>query len=635
MSIVQQPTKYRPDIDGLRAIAVTSVLVFHAFPKRFPSGFVGVDIFFVISGYLITGILLDQVGKGSFSYLDFYSRRIKRIFPALLMVLGATWFASWYVLLPDEFAQVSRHVAAGSSFIANFALWSESGYFDASADTKPLLHLWSLAVEEQFYIVWPILISLVFAKSKRHFFSIAIALWVVSFLVSLWSTYESPTAAFYSPWTRFWELGTGGLLAYMKGYRSELIDRHKNIQGWLGAALLLFAFLFTGKTDPFPGWIALAPVVGSALIISAGMQSSFCRYVLANKVLVFIGLVSYPLYLWHWPLLVLPKIVLGDALSPLLRVALLSAAFVLAVFTFYVVEGKLRHSRSFKVPAVLASLMLAFFIVGVFFTSFEVSSRHKNADLSRILNAKLDWEYPARGFKALSGVGHQFWFQNSRISEKAIFIGDSNMEQYAPRISRLLSEHPTKALSVIYATKGDCPITPALYESRRQCKDEMTRAFQLAAEKDIVTVVLGQLWLDYPELATNQKYQDSLASQIKTLSASKKVFVLLNIPVGAQYNPKTMFSGSRLTTLVALDPSLQKFDAKKFRTINKDLFSVVRRIALENGAQVIDPLPTLCDDNECRIYDSKGDPLYIDEAHFRASYVEAQVKFLDQTVLRP
>ena len=634
MGLVGKSAKYRPDVDGLRAVAVISVLLFHAFPKRFPAGFVGVDIFFVISGYLITGILLEQVGKGSFTYLDFYSRRIKRIFPALLLVLGATMLASWYVLLPDEFAQVSKHTAAGSSFIANFVLWSESGYFDVAADTKPLLHLWSLAVEEQFYIVWPVLISLVFAKSKRYFFAVASALWLISFLLSFWSTFAHPTAAFYSPWTRFWELGTGGLLAYLKVNGSPVIERYKNLQGWLGAALLSFSLIYVGKTDPFPGLIALAPVIASALLISAGMESSFCRHVLANRLMVFVGLVSYPLYLWHWPLLVLPKIIMGEALAPALRIALLGAAFVLALATYYFVESKLRHAKMQKVPLILAILMLCFFAVGLAVNVLGLSSRHQNADLQRVLNAKLDWEYPAKGFKALGNVGHQFWFQNTNSNTKAVFIGDSNMEQYAPRISGLLSENPDNALSVIFATKGDCPVIPSLYLSRDNCRESMTKAFNLASNKEVSTVVIGQLWLDYPELAYDEKLQASLSSIIKELSSSKKVFVILNIPVGIQYDPKTMFSGSRLTTLVAKDPSSVKFDVRQFRSKHMALFDAITRIANNSGATVIDPMAALCSDFECRVFDSKGDPLYIDEAHLRASYVEKYVTYLDQTVLR-
>jgi peptidoglycan/LPS O-acetylase OafA/YrhL len=636
MSTLISQAKYRPEIDGLRAIAVVSVLLFHAFPKRFPAGFIGVDIFFVISGFLITSILLNQVGKGTFSYLDFYARRIKRIFPALLLVLGTTFAASWYVLMPDEFAQVSRHIAAGAAFLANFALWSESGYFDAAADTKPLLHLWSLAVEEQFYIVWPVLISLVFAKSRKYFFGLAVALWVLSFMVSLYLTYNSPTAAFYSPWGRFWELGTGGLLAYLQ-LNSPVGSKDKlwsNVQGWLGAALLISSFFFISKADPFPGWLALLPVFGAALLIAAGPQAAFCRYVLSNRVFVFIGLVSYPLYLWHWPLLIIPKIALGDNLTSITKAGLLGLSFILATLTYYVVEGRLRHAKSLKVPQALAGAMLAFLVLGLSVSLMGFTSRHKNPDMTRLLNAKLDWEYPARGFKALGGVGHQFWYQNSDVAQKTVFIGDSNMEQYAPRISKLLSENPAKANSVVFATRGSCPVIPALFAAMQGCKEDMPRALTLAMAKDVSTVVIGQLWIDYPNLATDVTLQESLAAQIKALSTTKKVFVILNIPAGADFNPKNMFTGSRLTSLKAKDPNQIQFDLKKFKTEYDPLFNVIRTVAVNNGAEVIDPMPEFCTATACAIFDKNKEPLYIDNAHVRASYVETEVRILDRTVLK-
>jgi peptidoglycan/LPS O-acetylase OafA/YrhL len=635
MSLSLNQSKYRPEIDGLRAIAVVSVLLFHAFPKRFPAGFIGVDIFFVISGFLITSILLNQVGKGSFSYIDFYSRRIKRIFPALLLVLASTFLASWYILMPDEFAQLARHVAAGAAFLANFALWSESGYFDTAADTKPLLHLWSLAVEEQFYIVWPILISLVFAKSRKFFFQIAIGLWLASFIVSIYLTYSSPTAAFYSPWGRFWELGTGGLLAYLQ-LGSDVATKDKlwsNLQGWLGAILLTASFIFISKAEPFPGWLALLPVFGAAFLISAGPQATFCRYVLSNRVVVFIGLVSYPLYLWHWPLLILPKIALGDNLTSVTKAELLLLSLLLAMLTYYVVEGRLRHAQSMKVPQALAGAMLAFLVLGLSVPILGLTSRHKNSDMTRILNAKLDWEYPARGFKAVRGVGHQFWYQDTQVAQKTVFVGDSNMEQYAPRISKLLTENPSKANSIIFATRGSCPFIPLLYESMQGCKEDMARALTLAMDTSVSTVVIGQLWIDYPDLARNLKLQESLATQIKALTAAKKVFVVLNIPAGADFNPKNMFTGSRLTTLKAKDPSQIKFDLKKFRAEYDTLFDVIRRISTSNGAQVIDPMPEFCNATSCAIFDQQNEPLYIDNAHIRASYVESKVRILDKTVL--
>lgn len=210
--------KYRPDIDGLRAIAVLSVLGFHAFPDVFPSGFIGVDIFFVISGYLISSIIFENLDHGSFSFAQFYGRRIKRIFPALTVVLLSCLVFGWFGLLADEFKQLGKHIAAGAAFVSNFALWQESGYFNNAAETKPLLHLWSLAIEEQFYIFWPLLVWLTWKPKGTNnplFLPLCLGLLIASFAFNLYQVRIDPTATFYSPSSRTWELLAGVLLAYM------------------------------------------------------------------------------------------------------------------------------------------------------------------------------------------------------------------------------------------------------------------------------------------------------------------------------------------------------------------------------------------------------------------------------------
>ncbi|MFP5477899.1 MAG: acyltransferase family protein, partial [Gammaproteobacteria bacterium] len=202
---------YRPDIDGLRAIAVLSVIIFHASPRWLPGGFVGVDIFFVISGFLISTIMFGSLAGGGFSYAEFYARRIRRIFPGLVLVLIATLAFGWWVLLADEFRQLGKHVLASAGFVANLVLWGEAGYFDTVVETKPLLHLWSLAVEEQFYIFWPLLLTL--AWKRQHllrWMGVAVGL---SFLLNVGLVMRHPDAAFYMPFTRVWELGAGAMLA--------------------------------------------------------------------------------------------------------------------------------------------------------------------------------------------------------------------------------------------------------------------------------------------------------------------------------------------------------------------------------------------------------------------------------------
>ncbi len=212
---------YRRDIDGLRAIAILSVLCFHVFPDLFPGGFIGVDVFFVISGFLISGIIIGNLEKGSFSLVGFYSRRIRRIFPALAVVLVACWAFGWFVLLTDEYKQLGKHIAGGAGFISNILFWRESGYFDSAADRKPLLHLWSLGIEEQFYIIWPLLMSLAFRR-KLKLVSMMLLLAVISFLVNIGGIRGNAAGLFYSPVTRFWELLIGCILAYQVYYKVDL-----------------------------------------------------------------------------------------------------------------------------------------------------------------------------------------------------------------------------------------------------------------------------------------------------------------------------------------------------------------------------------------------------------------------------
>ncbi|MDP3004588.1 acyltransferase, partial [Methylotenera sp.] len=226
--------KYRPDIDGLRAVAVLSVVIYHAFPKFIRGGFIGVDIFFVISGFLISTIIFGSLERNSFNFIEFYSRRIKRIFPALLLVLTASFVFGWFALLADEYKQLGKHIAGGAGFISNFLFWKESGYFDNAAETKPLLHLWSLGIEEQFYIVWPLLLWLAW-KKRFNLLTITILVAVISFALNISKVHSDAVAAFYSPQTRFWELLVGSVLAYMTMHRRSLSPKFKHkLDMWLG-----------------------------------------------------------------------------------------------------------------------------------------------------------------------------------------------------------------------------------------------------------------------------------------------------------------------------------------------------------------------------------------------------------------
>jgi peptidoglycan/LPS O-acetylase OafA/YrhL len=339
---------YRPDIDGLRAVAVVAVLLFHAFPKLFPGGFIGVDIFFVISGFLITGNINRGIESGSFTISSFYLRRVRRIFPALLIVLACFLIAGRVFFTPGEFMQLGKHTGAAAAFASNFFYWAESGYFDGAAITKPLLHLWSLGIEEQFYLLWPIFIVISQRKGKSR--ESVLAVIFISFVACVLTTAPLSSGAFYSPATRMWELALGGVLALTGGKSKKGLDGAVAADGtsghsWLaelgslcGIALVFAAvWAFDGAT-PYPGWRALLPTLGAGLVIAAGRTAFLNRSLLSHPAMVFVGLISYPLYLWHWPLLSFAHIIGLGVVSTPLTIGLLVASVVLAIGTYLLLE---------------------------------------------------------------------------------------------------------------------------------------------------------------------------------------------------------------------------------------------------------------------------------------------------------
>ena len=354
---------YRADIDGLRAIAVLAVVGFHAFPRAVAGGFVGVDIFFVISGYLISGILFREADGGRVDLGGFYVRRIRRIFPALTVVLLAVAAFGWLALTKTDYEELQKHIAAGSVFVSNIVLWRESGYFDAPSRFKPLLHLWSLGIEEQFYLLWPPIVYLC-AMRRVHLGRVAAGIGAASLLVNVAMIHSAPAAAFYLPMGRMWELLLGALIAYPRGISHHRIvtRRAADLASWAGVALLGAAAFGLTSRVLYPGWWALLPTVGTALIIVAGTDGWVNRQVLARRPLVAIGLISYPLYLWHWPLLSFLDITEAGAPPTTSKLAAIALSFVLAALTYALVERPIRRSLGRRTPlrmvAVAASLLL-------------------------------------------------------------------------------------------------------------------------------------------------------------------------------------------------------------------------------------------------------------------------------------
>src|SRR5688572_5013321 len=479
---------YRPDIDGLRALAVLAVLAFHAFPAAAPGGFAGVDVFFVISGFLISGIIFDGLKSGTFSFADFYRRRIRRIFPALIVVLAACLGLGWLLLLPDEFSQLGKHVAAGAGFLANVALWREAGYFDTASELKPLLHLWSLGVEEQYYLVWPLVL---FALRKR----IGALPWVIaaiaaaSFAANLWLTAHKPEAAFYLPIGRLWELLAGSLLACCAAYRT-LPGGGRDLKACAGAALILLAFFLLEAASAFPGMWALLPVAGTALVIWAGPGAWINRAILAHPALVWIGLISYPLYLWHWPLLAYARIAHGDEPPASLRLGLCALSVLLAWLTYELVEKKIRFSprpalRRIAVPA-LTSSIAALAVAGVLALQAHLVPQSASVPLIREISRASGDREDARDSVIPGTTG-----------KAVLFLGDSHMQHYLPRVKKVAREAGGPMHSMIFKTSGGCAPVPGIERRSARCSRFVEEGFDLAATPAVETVVIAASWVGF------------------------------------------------------------------------------------------------------------------------------------------
>jgi peptidoglycan/LPS O-acetylase OafA/YrhL len=352
---------YRRDIDGLRALAVLSVLVFHSFPEDLPGGFIGVDVFFVISGFLISSLIFASIRNGSFSFASFYYRRIRRLLPALLAVLCAVFAAGWFTQVPHDLEDLNKLILSSVLFVPNFTLWAQAGYFAGDPMLRPLLHLWSLGVEEQFYLFWPVSVLVLW---KQGLTWLILVLAGASFAAGVLLISRHPSAVFYLPATRLWELLAGAFLAWCeRGHVS--LDAATKLPMWArqtfslaGMALLLASIFFLNSNMQFPGWWALPPVIGTTLVIAGGSDSWINRVALGNRTAVFIGLISYPLYLWHWPILVFIRITTEQIPTGLEKVSGVVLALLLAWLTYRFIEQPIRrHAPGVERPAAIMELL--------------------------------------------------------------------------------------------------------------------------------------------------------------------------------------------------------------------------------------------------------------------------------------
>jgi len=343
--------KYRPEIDGLRALAVVPVVLFHAGISATSGGYVGVDVFFVISGYLITRLLIEDLDRERFSLLSFYDRRVRRIFPALITIITISSIAGWFILLPEDFERFSLSAVAASTFWSNIFFWMESGYFDTATELKPLLHTWSLALEEQYYIFFPILLAAFWRLGRGIILVLLGIIFVLSMTLGIWNfgTLSEPEAAFYLLPTRAWELLIGSFVAF---YLTRPNPRLPNkaisaVASVFGMALILFAVVAYDKGTPFPSQYTLAPTLGTALILLFERQGTWSFRILANPVFIAIGSVSYSAYLWHQPLFAYARYLSPNHPETWVMVALCGATFVLAWISFRFIEQPFRDRSRF------------------------------------------------------------------------------------------------------------------------------------------------------------------------------------------------------------------------------------------------------------------------------------------------
>jgi peptidoglycan/LPS O-acetylase OafA/YrhL len=639
---LEHATNYRPDIDGLRAIAIIAVVVFHAFPRLVPGGYLGVDVFFVISGFLISSIVARRLQAADFSFVEFYANRARRIFPALLVVLLATALVGRNAMLPNEFALLGRHIAAGAAFLENFLLRRESGYFDVSTTLKPLMHLWSLAIEEQFYLVFPFLAVL------AHRFRLKLPI-VACFIIVASFAYcalSDPTAAFFSPLCRAWELSIGVVCGTFRPRRDEA-SRTTDPSGrssWLGSLGLISiaAALFGSLLIPALGHslvgVALA-TTGTAACIWAGPRSWPNRFVLSQPAFVAVGLISYPLYLWHWPVFSFWTIVDGRSIDTTSRLLAIAISVGLAFATYQLVERPIRTSQSYKLfkAGTLAACMIAFVAAGLTAARW---GRSYNAQIDKIIHA---WEFSAQPEPAGARRDGQVLTFGDNPDNRVLLFGDSHAGHYinSLAVAAKRAQAPSPQI-VFYSVTKDFWIS----------KDVLNTFIE---DKTIHKVIISYFWairyaspkIDYeirccgsglfntvgtrlPALSTQaiDQIDQQLYDLLVTLrKAGKDVYVVLDNPFGNEIAPRSLV---RRSILHGLQVDLTSALPRKTAIDRTEPFrSKIQSIASRAGVKTIDPIASLCGEAMCPSVTPSGVPIYMDYDHISFDTAINLVRYFD------
>ena len=619
--------KYRPDIDGLRAIAVLSVVAFHVAPNWVMGGFIGVDVFFVISGYLISTILFENLDKGTFSFLEFYSRRIKRIFPALLLVLISSYLIGWFTLFSDEYKQLGKHIFASASFVQNIILWNESSYFDNAVETKPLLHLWSLSVEEQFYLFWPILLWIF---RKYNLLIATVLVFLLSFYLNLKGIKENIVATFYFPQTRFWELASGGMLAWFTVYKKNVFQKLKsekkallNIFSLIGMCLLVSGFIGINKKFGFPGVWALVPVGGAVFIIFAGHNAWLNRVILSNRIAVWFGLISYPLYLWHWPLLSFLRICEEEKPSMTLRIVAVLISMVLAWLTYEFVERSMRFPSLNRLKVISATTLIL--IIGYLgYCTYRQNGLPARKQIEVFEKERAKFSYSHTMSRNPKGA-------------KLMLLGDSHADHLARGIMKELDD------KVAYRGANGCIpfFNVDRYDNRFKpgnCRNSMNSSLsEFEKNKEMTGIILasmGPVYLTgeafkgmdglrveglgvtlstHPEITDRWEiYTRGLRYTLERLTAqNKKILFVFDIPE-LGFDPRVCVANRRFLTPTKEVCAVSRVDydqrTSRYRTL---VYSVLKDFP---KVKFYDPTNDFCDENYCYAF-KEGKMLYRDVDH--------------------